>query len=89
ISRSGRRIIQRYNLLSTAFFTAADQMTEALPILPETLNLLINKRFCVSTTSEVGRIIRGSETPSTFYYRIMMLDRRKAARRSIILNLVY
>ncbi|MEA3235671.1 hypothetical protein OP492_13565, partial [Pseudomonas mosselii] len=59
------RIIQRYNLLSTAFFTAADQMIEAPPIPPETFNLLINKRFFVSTTSEVGRIIRGSESPST------------------------
>ncbi|MEI2832184.1 hypothetical protein, partial [Pseudomonas mosselii] len=49
----------------TAFFTAADQMIEAPPILPETFNLLIKKRFFVSTTSEVGRIIRGSEGPST------------------------
>ncbi|WP_263265087.1 hypothetical protein, partial [Pseudomonas sp. RIT-PI-S] len=28
-SRSGRRILQHYNLLSTAFFTAADPQTEA------------------------------------------------------------
>ncbi|WP_224786426.1 MULTISPECIES: hypothetical protein [Pseudomonas] len=30
ISRSGRRILQRYNLLSTAFFTAGDLSIEAL-----------------------------------------------------------
>ncbi|WP_323114134.1 hypothetical protein, partial [Pseudomonas guariconensis] len=38
---------------------------EALPILPEAFNSLILKEFCVSTASEVGRIIRGFETPST------------------------
>ncbi|WP_220036860.1 hypothetical protein, partial [Pseudomonas soli] len=66
-----------------------DQMTEALPEPFQTINSLIFKEFFVPMSLEVGRIIRGSETPSTFYYRIMMLDRRKAARRSIILNLVY
>ncbi|WP_220036846.1 hypothetical protein, partial [Pseudomonas soli] len=65
ISRSGRRIIQRYNLLSTAFFTAADQMTEALPEPFQTINSLIFKEFFVPMSLEVGRIIRGSESAST------------------------
>ncbi|PLV17997.1 hypothetical protein CXG49_03970, partial [Pseudomonas guariconensis] len=62
-------IIQRQNLLSTAFFTAADQKTEAFPILPEAFNSLIIKEFFVSTASEVGRIIRGFETPSTLIFK--------------------
>ncbi|MGG5291653.1 hypothetical protein, partial [Pseudomonas shirazensis] len=33
ISRSGRRILQRFNLLSTAFFTADDLSIEALAAL--------------------------------------------------------
>ncbi|MCE0918386.1 hypothetical protein, partial [Pseudomonas sp. NMI760_13] len=65
ISRSGRRIIQRYNLLSTAFFTAADRETEAPPQPSSTINSLIFKEFFVPTSLEVGRIIRGSERAST------------------------
>ncbi|MFK5732876.1 hypothetical protein KW869_05010, partial [Pseudomonas urmiensis] len=68
ISRSGRRILQRYKLLSTTFFTAADQKIEAPPVLPETSNSLILKEFSAPTTLEVGRIIRGSERASTLNF---------------------
>ncbi|MGE7994067.1 hypothetical protein ACQKPE_24225, partial [Pseudomonas sp. NPDC089554] len=56
------------NLLSTAFFTAIDTQIEALPILPEAFNSLIFKGFYASTTSEVGRIIRATETPSSLCF---------------------
>ncbi|WP_238341080.1 hypothetical protein, partial [Pseudomonas mosselii] len=59
------RIIQRYNLLSTAFFTAADQMIEAPPRPSPTINSLIFKEFFVPMSLEVGRIIRGSGRAST------------------------
>jgi hypothetical protein len=71
ISRSGRRIIQRYNLLSTTFFTAVDHSTEALPEPSESLNSLILKEFLVPLSLEVGRIIRGSETASTLNFKKM------------------
>ncbi|WP_218564986.1 hypothetical protein, partial [Pseudomonas sp. URMO17WK12:I7] len=51
--------------LSTFISTAIDHSTEALPILPESSNSLNFKEFSVSTTSEVGRIIRGFESAST------------------------
>ncbi|WP_263225457.1 hypothetical protein, partial [Pseudomonas alabamensis] len=36
-------------------------------------NLLINKAFIVPTALEVVRIIRGSETPSTLYFKKHLL----------------
>ncbi|WP_296235067.1 hypothetical protein, partial [Pseudomonas sp. UBA4617] len=65
--------------LSTFISTAADHLIEALPILPESLNSLIIKEFCASTTLEVGRIIRAFETASTFKYKKTEY-RRKAKR---------
>ncbi|MDH0639169.1 hypothetical protein N5D52_19715, partial [Pseudomonas sp. GD03860] len=52
-----RRILQRFNSLSTTFFTAADLSIEAPPAPPETANSLKLKEFSVPTTPEVGRII--------------------------------
>ena len=55
---SGRRILQRYNLLSTAFFTAVDLTVKPKHSSPLTSsNYLINKEFSVSSAPEVGRII--------------------------------
>ena len=55
---SGRRILQRYNLLSTAFFTAVDSTFEPKhSTLLTSSNYLINKKFSVSSAPEVGRII--------------------------------
>ncbi|ORT69175.1 hypothetical protein, partial [Pseudomonas mosselii] len=50
---------------STAFFTAADQMIEALPQPSSKINPLIFKEFFVQMSLEVGRIIRGSGRAST------------------------
>ncbi|WP_238348819.1 hypothetical protein, partial [Pseudomonas sp. SWRI67] len=69
ISRSGRRIIQRLEALSTTISTADDLSIEALTTLPESINSLILKEFLVPITLEVGRIIRGFETPSTFNFK--------------------
>ena len=69
ISRSGRRIIQRLEALSTTVSTAIDQTTEAFPVLPGSINSLNLKEFLVPTTLEVGRIIRGFETPSTLNFK--------------------
>jgi hypothetical protein len=54
---SGRRILQRFKPLSTAFFTASDLEDRNPSSSSETLNLLINKEFIVSAAPEVGRII--------------------------------
>ncbi|MDD1157764.1 hypothetical protein, partial [Pseudomonas rubra] len=54
---SGRRIIQRFNPLSTTFFTATDLSIEAPPALSRTANSLKLKEFSVPTAPEVGRII--------------------------------
>ncbi|WP_415842480.1 hypothetical protein, partial [Pseudomonas wadenswilerensis] len=54
---SGRRILQRFKPLSTAFFTAVDLSIEALPDDPGTANSLKLKEFSVPTAPEVGRII--------------------------------
>ena len=62
---SGRRILQRLNPLSTAFFTAADLAIDALPALRKTFNSLIFKEFLVPSTLEVVRIIRTWKRPST------------------------
>ncbi|WP_238540204.1 hypothetical protein, partial [Pseudomonas sp. GM84] len=64
ISRSGRRIIQRLETLSTTFSTAIDHSIKAPPVLPGSINSLNLKEFFVPTTLEVGRIIRGFESPS-------------------------
>ncbi|MFK3723676.1 hypothetical protein ACI2KE_07475, partial [Pseudomonas monteilii] len=69
ISRSGRRIIQRYNLLSTAFFHRFRSGPKPFQFRFDSRNLLINKAFIVPTALEVVRIIRGSETPSTLYFK--------------------
>ncbi|MFK3767469.1 hypothetical protein, partial [Pseudomonas putida] len=74
ISRSGRRIIQHLEALSTTILTAIDQAIEAPPVLPGLSNSLNFKEFLVPTTLEVGRIIRGFERPSRLnsnkpYYR--------------------
>ncbi|WP_218584604.1 hypothetical protein, partial [Pseudomonas sp. CM25] len=69
ISRSGRRIIQRLNPLSTAFITAADLSIEALTASPEPPNSLNLKEFVVPFSLEVGRIIRGFERASTFNFK--------------------
>jgi len=37
-------------------------------------NLLINKAFIVPTALEVVRIIRGSKTPSTLYFKIISIS---------------
>jgi hypothetical protein len=50
-------------------FHRFDQLTVALPELSESLNSLILKEFCVPLSLEVGRIIRGSETPSTLIFK--------------------
>ncbi|WP_313711095.1 hypothetical protein, partial [Pseudomonas sp.] len=54
--------------LSTFISTAIDHLIEALPILSESSNSLNFKEFSVSTTSEVGRIIRGFESASTLNF---------------------
>ncbi|WP_209420967.1 hypothetical protein, partial [Pseudomonas vranovensis] len=68
---SGRRILQRFNSLSTTFFTAADLSTEALPAPPETANSLKLKEFSVPTTPEVGRIIDRSTGASRTYFNFV------------------
>ncbi|WP_203477525.1 hypothetical protein, partial [Pseudomonas arcuscaelestis] len=68
---SGRRILQRFNSLSTTFFTAADLSIEALPAPPETSNSLNLKEFSVPTTPEVGRIINTSAGASRTYYNFV------------------
>ncbi|WP_217997301.1 hypothetical protein, partial [Pseudomonas plecoglossicida] len=60
-----------------------DHSIEALPALPGSFNSLNLKEFLVPTTLEVGRIIRGFETPSTFnfiYLKYSGEDRIKASR---------
>ncbi|WP_218187135.1 hypothetical protein, partial [Pseudomonas sp. NBRC 111130] len=69
ISRSGRRIIQRLKPLSTFISTAIDHSTEAPPTSPQPPNSLNFKEFVVPMSLEVGRIIRGFETPSTFNFK--------------------
>ncbi|WP_284285416.1 hypothetical protein, partial [Pseudomonas plecoglossicida] len=60
--------IQHSRALSTIISTAADHSIEALPALPGSFNSLNLKEFLVPTTLEVGRIIRGFETPSTLNF---------------------
>ena len=55
---SGRRILQRFNSLSTTFFTASDLADRNPSELTETCNSLITKEFRVPLSLEVGRIIR-------------------------------
>ncbi|MBV4493719.1 hypothetical protein, partial [Pseudomonas oryzicola] len=69
ISRSGMRIIQRFETLSTFISTAADHSIVALSASSLLLNSLMNKEFFVPISLEVGRIIRGSETASTFNFK--------------------
>ncbi|MFR0675777.1 hypothetical protein ACLUUI_19645, partial [Enterobacterales bacterium AW_CKDN230030176-1A_HGKHYDSX7] len=64
----GRRIIQRYNLLSTTFFHRFRSKPKPFQRYLDSRNLLINKAFIVPTALEVVRIIRGSETSSTLYF---------------------
>ncbi|MDG9891653.1 hypothetical protein N7645_23375, partial [Pseudomonas juntendi] len=66
ISRSGRRIIQRLEALSTIISTAFDHSIAAPTALSESLNSLNLKEFVVPLSLEVGRIIRGFEKASTF-----------------------
>ncbi|MFZ0154239.1 hypothetical protein, partial [Pseudomonas sp.] len=63
---SGRRILQRFNPLSTTFFTAADLSIETPPALPGTSNSLNLKEFSAPTTPEVGRIIECLNRASSF-----------------------
>ncbi|WP_218568391.1 hypothetical protein, partial [Pseudomonas sp. H9] len=65
------RILQRFNSLSTTFFTAADLSIEALPVLPGTSNSLNLKEFSVPTAPEVGRIIERSEGASSTYFNFV------------------
>ncbi|WP_218570401.1 hypothetical protein, partial [Pseudomonas sp. Kh13] len=69
ISRSGRRIIQRLEALSTIISTAGDQSIVALPASSELFNSLNFKEFVVPMPLEVGRIIRGFERPSTVNFK--------------------
>ncbi|WP_421558264.1 hypothetical protein, partial [Pseudomonas canadensis] len=55
---SGRRILQRYTLLSTPLFQLPFGFDELKQPTAETLhNSLFTKEFSVSTAPEVGRII--------------------------------
>ncbi|MFK3799851.1 hypothetical protein, partial [Pseudomonas sp. NPDC088444] len=68
---SGRRILQRYSLLSTPFFHRFRFEPQAgkpkhFQLYLETVNSLIYKEFSVPTAPEVGRIIETSEGASTF-----------------------
>ncbi|MEG1081368.1 MAG: hypothetical protein RSE44_22720, partial [Pseudomonas sp.] len=67
----GRRILQRFNPLSTTFFTAADLSIEANPALPGTSNSLNLKEFSVPTTPEVGRIIERSTGASRVILKLL------------------
>ncbi|MFK0096118.1 hypothetical protein, partial [Pseudomonas sp. NPDC090592] len=69
ISRSGRRIIQRLEALSTTILTACDQLIVALSASSELSNSLNFKEFVVPLSLEVGRIIRGFERASTFNFK--------------------
>ncbi|WP_312818013.1 hypothetical protein, partial [Pseudomonas sp.] len=55
--------------LSTFISTAIDHSIEALPTSPQLPNSLNFKEFVVPMSLEVGRIIRGFETPSTFNFK--------------------
>ncbi|MEW9877113.1 hypothetical protein, partial [Pseudomonas putida] len=68
ISRSGRRIIQHLEALSTTISTAFDHSIVALPTPLESPNSLNFKEFVVPLSLEVGRIIRGFERASTFNF---------------------
>src|SRR5437868_322081 len=56
---SGRRILQRFNSLSTTFFTAFDRLHRSTTSLLTSVNSLFSKEFSVSSAPEVGRIIEG------------------------------
>ncbi|MDD1153736.1 hypothetical protein, partial [Pseudomonas rubra] len=66
-----RRILQRFNPLSTTFFTASDLSIEAPPECPETANSLKLKEFSAPTAPEVGRIIERLNRASRTYYKLM------------------
>ncbi|MGE9839157.1 hypothetical protein, partial [Pseudomonas sp. UM16] len=66
------RILQRFNPLSTTFFTATDLAIEAPPVLPGTSNSLNLKEFSVPTTPEVGRIIDRSTGASRTYFNFVL-----------------
>ncbi|MFJ2986205.1 MULTISPECIES: hypothetical protein, partial [unclassified Pseudomonas] len=68
----------RLEALSTTFSTAIDQSIEALPALPGLSNSLNLKEFLVPITLEVGRIIRGFETPSRLNFRKLKYNRLPA-----------
>jgi hypothetical protein len=59
-----------FSPLSSRFLRS---FVEALLRLLTLVNLLINKRFTVSTAPEVGRIIDRSETPSTPKWHFIQL----------------
>ncbi|MFK0312452.1 hypothetical protein ACIQUF_14535, partial [Pseudomonas sp. NPDC090233] len=69
ISRSGRRILQRLEALSTTFSTACDHSIVALSAPSELLNSLNFKEFVVPMSLEVGRIIRGFESASRLNFK--------------------
>ncbi|MFG0924291.1 hypothetical protein ACF8SB_01065, partial [Pseudomonas sp. CJQ_8] len=69
ISRSGRRIIQHLEVLSTTFSTAFDHLIVALAAPSELSNSLNFKEFVVPLSLEVGRIIRGFKRASTFNFK--------------------
>ncbi|MFK0095575.1 hypothetical protein, partial [Pseudomonas sp. NPDC090592] len=65
----GRRIIQRLEALSTTILTACDHSIVALSAPSELPNSLNFKEFFVPLSLEVGRIIRGFESASTFNFK--------------------
>ena len=66
---SGRRILQRFNSLSTTFFTAFDRLHRSTTSLLTSVNSLFSKEFSVSSAPEVGRIIESSEGASSANFK--------------------
>ncbi|WP_421527411.1 hypothetical protein, partial [Pseudomonas brenneri] len=62
---SGRRILQRYTLLSTPLFQLPFGFDELKHYCRNLRNSLFTKEFSVSTAPEVGRIIDFQNLPST------------------------
>ncbi|MCQ2997405.1 hypothetical protein NLO95_25165, partial [Pseudomonas syringae] len=67
------RILQRYNLLSTAFFSPLSiNFIETSSELTEPSNSLIIKEFFVPSAPEEVRIIERLERPSTPNFHLLM-----------------
>ncbi|MFJ2430879.1 hypothetical protein, partial [Pseudomonas sp. NPDC087804] len=74
---SGRRILQRYTLLSTPLFQLPfgfDELKQ--PCCRNLLNSLNLKEFSVSTAPEVGRIIDVWNLPSTVNFAFLSITCR-------------